>query len=85
MTYLIKDLPVSKELDSKRLGSLRGGFNSNAGNINAAIGGNYGSPAIVVAPVTQVDFGGYPTYAYCQPTPPCPPNPCEPYQPYRLG
>ena len=51
----IQDLSVSKEID---MTAVRGGTNTNGGNINAAIGGFLGSPAVVVAPVIQVDpFG----------------------------
>jgi hypothetical protein len=34
---------------------VRGGANYNVGNINAALGGGFASPAVVVAPVTQTD------------------------------
>jgi hypothetical protein len=34
---------------------VRGGANFNFGNVNAAFGGGFASPAVVVAPVTQVD------------------------------
>jgi hypothetical protein len=54
-TLTIKDLAVSQQLDGK---NVRGGFNKNVGNINAAIGGNFASPAVVVAPVTMVDLFG---------------------------
>jgi hypothetical protein len=53
---MIKDLTVSKEID--QMAAVRGGSNTNAGNANFALGGYLGSPAVVVAPVIQVDpFG----------------------------
>ena len=54
-TLTIKDLAVSKELDTRAMSAVRGGFNFNAFNVNQANGGGFASPAIVVAPVTQVD------------------------------
>jgi hypothetical protein len=55
MTSLsIKDLAHSEELSAKALSAVRGGSNYNFGNLNAAYGGGFASPAIVVAPVTQV-------------------------------
>jgi hypothetical protein len=58
MSLPIKDLSVSKQLDDKKMAAVRGGMNINAGNHNQAFGGFLGSPAVVVAPVTQVDpFG----------------------------
>ena len=56
MTSLsIKDLAHSEELSAKALSAVRGGSNYNFGNLNAAYGGGFASPAVVVAPVTQVD------------------------------
>ena len=56
MTSLtIKDLAHSEELSVKALSAVRGGSNFNAGNLNAAYGGGFASPSIVVAPVTQND------------------------------
>ncbi|SOE68315.1 hypothetical protein SAMN05446635_3271 [Burkholderia sp. OK233] len=56
MTSLtIKDLAHAEELSAKALSAVRGGSNYNLGNFNAAYGGGFASPAIVVAPVTQVD------------------------------
>ena len=56
MTSLtIKDLSHNEELSVEALASVRGGSNYNAGNVNAAFGGGFASPAIVVAPVTQTD------------------------------
>ncbi|RDK02691.1 hypothetical protein [Paraburkholderia lacunae] len=52
---MIKDLAHSEELSAKALSAVRGGNNYNLGNVNAAYGGGFASPAIVVAPVTQVD------------------------------
>jgi hypothetical protein len=34
---------------------VRGGSNYNVGNLNAALGGGFASPGVVVAPVTQND------------------------------
>ena len=34
---------------------MRGGSNYNVGNVNAAFGGGFASPGVVVAPVTQTD------------------------------
>ncbi|MGT2474860.1 hypothetical protein [Paraburkholderia terrae] len=51
----IKDLSHNEELSVEALASVRGGSNYNAGNVNAAFGGGFASPAIVVAPVTQTD------------------------------
>ena len=51
----IKDLSHNAELSVETLASVRGGSNYNVGNINAAFGGGFASPAIVVAPVTQTD------------------------------
>ncbi|TCG02726.1 hypothetical protein BZM27_53705 [Paraburkholderia steynii] len=56
MTSLtIKDLSHNEELSVKALASVRGGSNYNAYNTNAAFGGGFASPSIVVAPVTQTD------------------------------
>ena len=52
----IQDLSVSKEID---MAAVRGGSNANVGNINFALGGAVGSPAVVVAPVSQTDPYGY--------------------------
>ena len=54
-TLMIKDLALDKQLDRKSMSAVRGGSNFNLGNINAAFGGGFASPAIVVAPVTQAD------------------------------
>ena len=54
-SLMIKDLAHSEELSAKALSAVRGGSNYNFGNVNAAYGGGFASPAIVVAPVTQVD------------------------------
>jgi hypothetical protein len=51
----IKDLSHNEELSVKALSAVRGGSNYNAFNTNAAFGGGFASPAIVVAPVTQTD------------------------------
>ena len=51
----IKDLAANKELGAKEMSAVRGGSNFNFGNLNLASGGGFASPAIVVAPVTQVD------------------------------
>jgi hypothetical protein len=55
-TLTIKDLAVSKDLDTRAMSAVRGGANLNFGNFNMANGGGFASPAIVVAPVTQVDL-----------------------------
>jgi len=56
MTSLtIKDLAHSEELSVKALSAVRGGSNVNAGNLNAAYGGGFASPGVVVAPVNQND------------------------------
>jgi hypothetical protein len=52
----IKDLSHHEELSTGALGAVRGGSNYNFGNLNAAFGGGFASPAIVVAPVIQTDM-----------------------------
>ena len=52
---IIKDLAANKELDAREMSAVRGGSNYNFGNINVAKSGGFGSPAAVLAPVTQVD------------------------------
>jgi hypothetical protein len=54
-TLTIKDLSHHEALSVEALASVRGGSNYNVGNVNAAFGGGFASPAIVVAPVTQTD------------------------------
>lgn len=51
----IKDISHTEELSEEELAAVRGGSNYNAGNLNAAYGGGFASPSIVVAPVTQTD------------------------------
>ena len=51
----IQDLAHAEDLSAKALAKVRGGVNYNVGNLNAAFGGGFASPAIVVAPVTQTD------------------------------
>ena len=51
----IKDLAASKQLGANEMSTIHGGSNVNALNQNVAFGGGFASPAIVVAPVTQVD------------------------------
>jgi hypothetical protein len=51
----IKDISHAEELSVEELSAVRGGSNVNAGNINAALGGGFASPGIVVAPVTQTE------------------------------
>ena len=51
----IKDLAASKQLGTNEMSAVRGGSNYNALNQNVAFSGGFASPAIVVAPVTQVD------------------------------
>ena len=58
-TLMIKDLALDKDLDGKKMSAVRGGSNFNIGNFNAALGGGFASPAVVVAPVTQVDARSY--------------------------
>ena len=53
---MIQDLTFTREVDAT---AVRGGFNANVGNINFALGGSVGSPAVVVAPVSQTDPYGY--------------------------
>jgi hypothetical protein len=56
MTSLtINDISHNEELSDETLASVRGGSNVNAFNTNAAFGGGFASPAVVVAPVTQTD------------------------------
>lgn len=52
---MIKDLAVTKQLGADEMSAVRGGSNYNVGNHNLAYSGGFASPAIVVAPVTQVD------------------------------
>jgi hypothetical protein len=52
---MIKDLAAAKQLGSDEMSAVRGGSNYNVGNVNYAKGSGFASPAIVVAPVTQVD------------------------------
>jgi hypothetical protein len=54
-TLTIKDLAANKELGAKEMSAVRGGSNFNAGNFNLAKSGGFASPAVVIAPVTQVD------------------------------
>jgi hypothetical protein len=51
----IKDLAVSRQLGADDMSAVRGGSNYNIGNLNLANSGGFASPAIVAAPVTQVD------------------------------
>ena len=51
----IKDLSRNQALASDVLCAVRGGSNYSFGNLNAAFGGGFASPAIVVAPVIQTD------------------------------
>lgn len=52
---MIKDLAASKQLGATEMSAVHGGSNYNVGNVNYAKSGGFASPAIVVAPVTQVD------------------------------
>ena len=54
-TLTIKDLSHNEDLSVEALASVRGGSNYNVGNVNAAFGGGFASPGVVVAPVTQTD------------------------------
>lgn len=51
----IKDLASTKQLRASEMSAVRGGSNINAFNSNFAVAGGFGSPAAVVASVTQVD------------------------------
>lgn len=51
----IQDLAASKQLVASEMATVRGGSNVNALNQNVALGGGFASPAMVIAPVTQVD------------------------------
>ncbi|BCF91356.1 MULTISPECIES: hypothetical protein [Paraburkholderia] len=51
----ITDLSHHQTLSNDALSAVRGGSNFNFGNVNAAFGGGFASPAIVVAPVIQTD------------------------------
>ena len=51
----ITDLSHHQTLSNGALSAVRGGSNFNFGNVNAAFGGGFASPAIVVAPVIQTD------------------------------
>jgi hypothetical protein len=51
----ITDLSHHQALSGSALSAVRGGSNYNFGNVNAAFGGGFASPAIVVAPVIQTD------------------------------
>ena len=51
----IKDLAVTKQLGAEEMSAVQGGSNYNLGNVNYAKSGGFASPAVVVAPVTQVD------------------------------
>ena len=52
----ITDLSHHQALSNGALSAVRGGSNYNLGNVNAAFGGGFASPAIVVAPVIQTDL-----------------------------
>ena len=54
-SLIIKDIAHSEDLSAKALSAVRGGSNYNVGNVNAAYGGGFASPGVVVAPVTQTD------------------------------
>ena len=51
----ITDRSHHQTLSNDALSAVRGGSNFNFGNVNAAFGGGFASPAIVVAPVIQTD------------------------------
>jgi hypothetical protein len=51
----IKDLSHNADLSVEALSTVRGGSNFNVGNLNAAVGGGFASPGMVVAPVNQTD------------------------------
>ena len=52
----ITDLSHHQALSNDALSAVRGGSNYYFGNVNAAFGGGFASPAIVVAPVIQTDM-----------------------------
>jgi hypothetical protein len=54
-TLIIKDLSHNADLSVAALSTVRGGSNYNVGNVNAALGGGFGSAGMVVAPVNQTD------------------------------
>ena len=54
-SLIIKDIAHSEDLSAKALSAVRGGSNYNVGNVNAAYGGGFASPGVVVATVTQTD------------------------------
>jgi hypothetical protein len=58
---MIKDLAASKQLGAEEMSAVRGGSNYNVGNHNVAYSGGFASPAMVVAPVTQVDATSHTT------------------------
>ena len=58
---MIKDLAVTKQLGADEMSAVRGGSNYNVGNHNVAYSSGFGSPAFVVAPVTQVDATSHTT------------------------
>ncbi|MBP0589243.1 hypothetical protein J8I87_05830 [Paraburkholderia sp. LEh10] len=51
----VTDLSRNETLSTAASSAVRGGSNFNFGNMNAAFGGGFASPAIVVAPVIQTD------------------------------
>jgi hypothetical protein len=51
----ITDLSHHQALSNDALSAVHGGSNFNFGNVNAAFGGGFASPAIVVAPVILTD------------------------------
>jgi hypothetical protein len=54
-TLSIKDLSHNADLSIAALSTVRGGSNYNVGNVNAALGGGFGSAGMVIAPVNQTD------------------------------
>ena len=60
-TLMIKDLAVTKQLGATDMSAIRGGSNYNFRNVNVAEGSGFGSPAAVLAPVTQVDVTSHTT------------------------
>ena len=58
MSLTIQNLPLEQDLDSTKMGAVRGGSVFVNSGINAITGGagvSFASPNTIVAPVTQVD------------------------------
>ena len=58
MSLTIQNLPLEQDLDSAKMGAVRGGSIFVNSGTNAIVGGSgvsFASPNTIVAPVTQVD------------------------------